>query len=223
MNYMKNLSIWRNKVFELKNVKFKDILNIDHLLIDDSGLTMIIGPSGSGKSTLIKMLDNIISPDSGEILYKSDDINTYKAHELRRKVIMQSQFPAIFEGNLRDNLNVARKFSKLADLDDEKLNELLGIVLLDKKLDDDPKDFSGGEKTRLSIARVLAMDSEVYLFDEPTSSLDDDTECNLIENVIKYLKEKNKKIIMVSHSEKLFSLANQIVKVENKTARIKEA
>lgn len=210
-------------MFELKNVKFKDILNIDHLLIDDSGLTMIIGPSGSGKSTLIKMLDNIISPDSGEILYKSDDINTYKAHELRRKVIMQSQFPAIFEGNVRDNLNVARKFSKLADLDDEKLNELLGIVLLDKKLDDDPKDFSGGEKTRLSIARVLAMDSEVYLFDEPTSSLDDDTECNLIENVIKYLKEKNKKIIMVSHSEKLFSLANQIVKVENKTARIKEA
>lgn len=210
-------------MFELKNVKFKDILNIDHLLIDDSGLTMIIGPSGSGKSTLIKMLDNIISPDSGEILYKSDDINTYKAHELRRKVIMQSQFPAIFEGNVRDNLNVARKFSKLADLDDEKLNELLGIVLLDKKLDANPKDFSGGEKTRLSIARVLAMDSEVYLFDEPTSSLDDDTECNLIENVIKYLKEKNKKIIMVSHSEKLFSLANQIIKVENKTARIKEA
>ena len=210
-------------MFELKNVKFKDILNIDHLLIDDSGLTMIIGPSGSGKSTLIKMLDNIISPDSGEILYKSDDINTYKAHELRRKVIMQSQFPAIFEGNLRDNLNVARKFSKLADLDDEKLNELLGIVLLDKKLDDDPKDFSGGEKTRLSIARVLAMDSEVYLFFFFLSSLDDDTECNLIENVIKYLKEKNKKIIMVSHSEKLFSLANQIVKVENKTARIKEA
>ncbi len=210
-------------MFELIGIKFKDILNIDHLLIDDSGLTMIIGPSGSGKSTLIKMLDNIISPDSGEILYKSDDINTYKAHELRRKVIMQPQFPAIFEGNVRDNLNVARKFSKLADLDDEKLNELLGIVLLDKKLDDNPKDFSGGEKTRLSIARVLAMDSEVYLFDEPTSSLDDDTECNLIENVIKYLKEKNKKIIMVSHSEKLFSLANQIIKVENKTARIKEA
>lgn len=210
-------------MFELIGIKFKDILNIDHLLIDDSGLTMIIGPSGSGKSTLIKMLDNIISPDSGKILYKSDDINTYKAHELRRKVIMQSQFPAIFEGNVRDNLNVARKFSKLADLDDEKLNELLGIVLLDKKLDDNPKEFSGGEKTRLSIARVLAMDSEVYLFDEPTSSLDDDTECNLIENVIKYLKEKNKKIIMVSHSEKLFSLANQIIKVENKTARIKEA
>ncbi len=210
-------------MFELIGIKFKDILNIDHLLIDDSGLTMIIGPSGSGKSTLIKMLDNIISPDSGKILYKSDDINTYKAHELRRKVIMQSQFPAIFEGNVRDNLNVARKFSKLSDLDDKKLHELLGIVLLDKKLDDNPKEFSGGEKTRLSIARVLAMDSEVYLFDEPTSSLDDDTEYNLIENVIKYLKEKNKKIIMVSHSEKLFSLANQIIKVENKTARIKEA
>lgn len=210
-------------MFELNNVKFKDIFSIEHLSIDDSGLTMIVGPSGSGKSTLLKMLDDIISPDSGEILYKGKNINSYKAHELRRKVIMQSQFPAIFEGNLRDNLNVARKFSSLEALDDSKLHELLDIVLLDKDLDDDPKDFSGGEKTRLSIARVLAMDAEVYLFDEPTSSLDDDTEDTLISNMIKYLKERTKKIIMVSHSEKLFSLADQVISIKNKTASIKEA
>lgn len=210
-------------MFELRNVQFKNILNIDNLIIDDSGLTMIIGPSGSGKSTLLKMLDDIISPDSGEILYKGDNISSYKAHELRRKIIMQSQFPAIFEGNVRDNLNIARKFSGLSTLDDENLKELLNIVLLDKKLDDEPKDFSGGEKTRLSIARVLAMDAEVYLFDEPTSSLDDETEFNLINKVIQYLKEKNKKIVMVSHSEKLFSLAEQVIEINNNTASIKEA
>ena len=210
-------------MFELRNVQFKNILNIDNLIIDDSGLTMIIGPSGSGKSTLLKMLDDIISPDSGEILYKGDNISSYKAHELRRKIIMQSQFPAIFEGNVRDNLNIARKFSGLSSLDDENLKELLNIVLLDKKLNDDPKDFSGGEKTRLSIARVLAMDAEVYLFDEPTSSLDDETEFNLINKVIQYLKEKNKKIVMVSHSEKLFSLAEQVIEINNNTASIKEA
>ena len=210
-------------MFELKNVQFKNILNIDNLIIDDSGLTMIIGPSGSGKSTLLKMLDDIISPDRGEILYKGDNISSYKTHELRRKIIMQSQFPAIFEGNVRDNLNIARKFSGLPTLDDENLKELLNIVLLDKKLDDEPKDFSGGEKTRLSIARVLAMDAEVYLFDEPTSSLDDETEFNLINKVIQYLKEKNKKIVMVSHSEKLFSLAEQVIEINNNTASIKEA
>lgn len=210
-------------MFELKNVQFKNILNIDNLIIDDSGLTMIIGPSGSGKSTLLKMLDDIISPDRGEILYKGDNISSYKAHELRRRIIMQSQFPAIFEGNVRDNLNIARKFSGLSLLDDENLKELLNIVLLDKKLDDEPKDFSGGEKTRLSIARVLAMDAEVYLFDEPTSSLDDETEFNLINKVIQYLKEKNKKIVMVSHSEKLFSLAEQVIEINNNTASIKEA
>lgn len=210
-------------MFELRNVQFKNILNIDNLIIDDGGLTMIIGPSGSGKSTLLKMLDDIISPDSGEILYKGDNISSYKAHELRRKIIMQSQSPAIFEGNVRDNLNIARKFSGLSSLDDENLKELLNIVLLDKKLDDEPKDFSGGEKTRLSIARVLAMDAEVYLFDEPTSSLDDETEFNLINKVIQYLKEKNKKIVMVSHSEKLFSLAEQVIEINNNTASIKEA
>lgn len=210
-------------MFELKNVQFKNILNIDNLIIDDSGLTMIIGPSGSGKSTLLKMLDDIISPDRGEILYKGDNISSFKTHELRRKIIMQSQFPAIFEGNVRDNLNIARKFSDIDALDDEKLKKLLDIVLLDKDLNDNPKDFSGGEKTRLSIARVLAMDAEVYLFDEPTSSLDEETEYKLISNVIKYLKEREKKIIMVSHSEKLFSLADQVISIENKTATIKEA
>lgn len=210
-------------MFELKNVKFKDILSIEYLSIDDSGLTMIMGPSGSGKSTLLKMLDDIISPDSGEIFYKGGNIKTYKAHALRRKVIMQSQFPAIFEGDVRYNLNIARKFSGIDALDDAKLKELLDIVLLDKDLNDNPKDFSGGEKTRLSIARVLAMDAEVYLFDEPTSSLDEETEYKLISNVIKYLKEREKKIIMVSHSEKLFSLADQVISIKNKTATIKEA
>lgn len=210
-------------MFELKNVNFKNIISIDELSIDASGLTMIIGPSGSGKSTLLKMLDDIISPDNGEILYKGDNINSYKAHELRRKVIMQSQFPAIFEGNVRDNINISRKFSGLDGLDDAKVSELLHLVLLDKKLDEDPKNFSGGEKTRLSIARVLAMDAEVYLFDEPTSSLDEESECIIINKVIKYLKEKDKKIIMVSHSEKLFALADQVIEINNKTASIKEA
>lgn len=210
-------------MFELKNIKFKDILSIDHLAIDDCGLTMIIGPSGSGKSTLLKMLDDIISPDSGEIFYKGSNIKSLKAHELRRRVIMQSQFPAIFEDDMRDNLNIARKFSDIEPLDDAKLKELLDIVLLDKELNDNPKDFSGGEKTRLSIARVLAMDAEVYLFDEPTSSLDDETEYKLISNVIKHLKERDKKIIMVSHSEKLYSLADQVISIKNKTATVKEA
>ena len=210
-------------MFELKNIKFKDILSIEHLSIDDNGLTMIMGPSGSGKSTLLKMLDNLISPDSGDILYKGDNIKTFKAHALRRKVIMQSQFPAIFEGDVRDNLNIARKFSDIDALDDAKLKKLLDIVLLDKDLNDNSKDFSGGEKTRLSIARVLAMDAEVYLFDEPTSSLDEETEYKLISNVIKYLKERDKKIIMVSHSEKLFSLADQVISIKNKTVTIKEA
>ena len=70
-------------MFELNDVKFKDILSIDHLNIDDSGLTMIMGPSGSGKSTLLKMLDDLISPDSGDILYKGDNIKTFKAHDKR--------------------------------------------------------------------------------------------------------------------------------------------
>ena len=73
------------------------------------------------------------------------------------------------------------------------------------------------------IQRTSLADAEVYLFDEPTSSLDEETEYKLISNVIKYLKERDKKIIMVSHSEKLFSLADQVISIKNRTATIKEA
>ncbi|PRX27184.1 ABC transporter family protein [Orenia metallireducens] len=78
-------------MFNLEKVRFKNILELDSLGFPDNKITTIIGPSGAGKSTLLKLLNNMISIDSGTLLYKGQDINQLNPVELRREVIMLAQ------------------------------------------------------------------------------------------------------------------------------------
>ena len=116
---------------------------------------------------------------------------------------MLGQQPIIFPGNVRDNLNQGLKFAKKELADDKKLKELLDYVDLDKDLEDDPSEFSGGEKQRIAIGRVIAMDPDVYLLDEPSSALDSELANNTIEKLSQIAKEKGQTIIMVTHSEEI--------------------
>lgn len=190
------------KVFELKALKFKGILDIPDLTFY-KGITSIVGKSGSGKTTLMLALNKMITPTSGNVYYYGENIKDMDAVKLRRKVLMLGQQPIIFPGNVRDNLNQGLKFAKKELADDKKLKEILDYVELDKDLEDDPKDFSGGEKQRIAIGRVIAMDPDVYLLDEPSSALDSELANNTIEKISQIAKEKGQTIIMVTHSEEI--------------------
>lgn len=190
------------KVFELKALKFKGILDIPDLTFY-KGITSIVGKSGSGKTTLMLALNKMITPTSGNVYYYGENIKDMDAVKLRRKVLMLGQQPIIFPGNVRDNLNQGLKFAKKELADDKKLKEILDYVELDKDLEDDPKDFSGGEKQRIAIGRVIAMDPDVYLLDEPSSALDSELANNTIEKLSQIAKEKGQTIIMVTHSEEI--------------------
>lgn len=190
-------------MFVLENVKYKDIIDIDDLTINTGEITSITGKSGSGKSTLLKLLNKIISPDSGKIYYKDKDIETIDTIDYRRTVPMLAQFPIIYDGNIKDNLLMGLKFSKQDSKDDNKLINILKEVELDKKLDDNPRDMSGGEKQRLSIARIMLMDTEVILLDEPSSSLDSDTEYKIIKLISENIKSHNKTMIYITHSQNI--------------------
>lgn len=85
-------------MFVLENVKYKDIIDIDNLTINAGEITSITGKSGSGKSTLLKLLNKIISPDSGTIYYKDKDIEKIDTIDYRRSVPMLAQFPIIYDG-----------------------------------------------------------------------------------------------------------------------------
>ncbi|MCI6610482.1 MAG: ABC transporter ATP-binding protein [Ezakiella sp.] len=202
-------------MFELKNIKYKNIINIDHLIIKDNDVTVINGKSGAGKSTLLKLLNNLISPDSGEIYYNSKNIMDISPITLRRKITMQSQFPVIYNSTIRDNLNIGFKLRDLADTRDKTLKEVLKIVRLDKDLEIDAKTLSGGEKTRLAIARLFLLNPEVILLDEPGASLDNETEFEIIKNVVQLVRKKNIKLIIVSHNDATTKFADEIITFEN--------
>lgn len=192
-------------MFILKNVIYKNIIKIDDLIINKNKITCIIGESGSGKTTLIRLLNNLISHDSGEIYYNGTNINSIDPVSLRRSVVMLPQIPTIFPSTIKDNLLLGLRFAEKPIVDDKKLRDILNFVNLDKELFNDIDHLSGGEKQRLALARVILIDPDVFLLDEPSSSLDEETENIIIEKIVAYTKEKNKTLIMVTHSKKISS------------------
>lgn len=202
-------------MFKLKDIKFKNILDIENLEIHENVVTIVKGESGSGKSTMLKLLNNIISPDSGVVMYNGVNVNDINPITLRREVIMQSQFPNIFPGNVRENLNIIFTLRGEEGLDDEKLLKAMEIVNLKKDLTDDAQNLSGGEKTRLSIARLFLVEPEVFLLDEPGASLDSKTEEILMNNVISEIKKRNKTLIFISHSDNPEMIADEIITMKN--------
>ncbi|MEG0744204.1 MAG: ABC transporter ATP-binding protein [Erysipelotrichaceae bacterium] len=200
-------------MFEIKNLKFKDILKIDHLIMDRS-ITCLVGTSGSGKTTLLKMLNRLYDAEQGEIFYNHKNIKDISPIQLRRQVIMLGQTPIIYPGTIEDNLQIGLIFSEKKLADKETLKRYLEKVNLDKELEDSCSKLSGGEKQRLCLARVMLMNGDVYLLDEPSSSLDKETELFMIQNLIEFVLEKNKTLIMVTHSSEIANAyPNSIMKL----------
>lgn len=187
-------------MLEFIDVKYKEIVDIPKLNINE-GLTMFLGPSGSGKTTLLKLLNKMISPTEGSILYHGKDLNQLRSVEHRRKVMMLSQTPAMFEGNIRDNLTIAFRFQEKDIPCDVALRRILATVQLNKELDTPVNQLSGGEKQRLALGRLFLCEPEVFILDEPSSALDDESEDTIIKMVSEYTNSTNKSVVMVTHSK----------------------
>ncbi len=191
-------------MFELNNVEYKDILKIDTLKINQGEITCVIGRSGGGKSTFLKLLNNMVSSKSGIIKFKGKEISNYNPIKLRREVLMLPQNPVIFSGTIRDNFLITLQYNDEYEMSDEKYKKILNKVGLNKlSLDDRADRLSGGEKQRLALARILLLDPDVLLLDEPSSALDDETERIIIEMVVNCINEKNGTLIMVTHSKEI--------------------
>ncbi len=205
-------------MFSFSDVHYKDILNVKNLKIKRHTVTSIVGQSGSGKTTLLRLLNKLISCDSGEIFYNNEPLSTIDSVELRRDIVMLPQSPAIFNGSIKDNLLIGLKFSEKSPISDDKLYDILKIVKLQKELGQDAEKLSGGEKQRIALGRVMLMKPEVLLLDEPSSALDEETEHMIIEALVNYTKENNKTLIMVTHSKKVASrFSDEIIEIKKNT------
>lgn len=203
-------------MFNFEKVKYKDILDIEKLHIEKNKVTCIVGESGSGKTTLLKLFNKLISPDSGDIKYMDKSMKEVNSVDLRREVVMLPQSPAIYEGSVKENLLIGIKFSeKEAIPDDKELDEILEEVSLAKKLNEDAEKMSGGEQQRLALGRIILLDPNVYLLDEPSSALDEETEHLVIEKMVDHVRKTNKTLIMVTHTKRIAKeFADNIIEVK---------
>ena len=187
-------------MFSLREVKFKDVLDIDKLELSAEQVSCIVGPSGGGKTTLLKLLNNLVSVDQGQVLYQNKDVEAWDPIELRRKIIMLSQQPITFSNTIQEELEIAFKMICEDAPKKEQLIKILDQMQLNKKLSTKVERLSGGEKQRLSLARGLLLNPEVLLLDEPSSALDRDTEELVIKQLVKYAQKNNITLVMVTHS-----------------------
>lgn len=187
-------------MFQLNDVKYKSIINTKQLTIPTDTVTAVTGPSGSGKSTLLRLLNYLVTPDSGTVSYKGKPYTDWEPTELRRQVMMLPQQPVLFGETVAENLQAGRLFSGREEAPDEKLTAAAQQCMLDKKLRDPAENLSGGEQQRLSLARLLLAGPQVYLLDEPTSALDEDMEWNVMERFLAKARRSAKGVIFISHA-----------------------
>lgn len=166
----------------------------------------VIGRTGSGKSTLIQHLNGLLKPTSGEVLFNGEDIWSSKerTHQVRFKVGLVFQYPEyqLFEETVYKDIAFGPTNMKLdKDEVDRRVREAARFVgLEDAVLEKSPFELSGGQKRRVAIAGVIAMEPEVLILDEPTAGLDPIGSAQILGNIRSYHREKKAAIILVSHS-----------------------
>ena len=166
----------------------------------------IIGHTGSGKSTLMQQMNGLLKPTSGQVLLDGVDIWSDKklTRQARFRVGLVFQYPEyqLFEETVYRDIAFGPKNMGLEEKEvDRRVREAAGFVgLTEQQLEASPFDLSGGQKRRVAIAGVIAMEPEVLILDEPTAGLDPVGRSEILGNIEAYRQAKNATIMMVSHS-----------------------
>ena len=209
-----------------REVTLEPILQIEHLThtysagtpfqrsaVDDMNLSMmdgeflgIIGHTGSGKSTLIQHLNGLLKPTSGRILLQGRDIwaDPKKIRDVRFQVGLVFQYPEyqLFEETVYKDIAFGPKNMGLDEADiDRRVRDAAAFVgLTEAMLDKSPFELSGGQKRRVAIAGVIAMEPKVLVLDEPTAGLDPRGRDDILARIQDYHRAKNASVVLVSHS-----------------------
>ena len=186
----------------------------------------IIGPSGGGKSTFLRCLNLLETPDSGQVLFKGQDVTDKKLNiaKYRQSIGMVFQHFNVFPNmTVLENVTLAPVLEKKVPKEQarEEAMALLRRVGLGDKADEYPRKLSGGQKQRLAIVRAMAMKPEVMLFDEPTSALDPEMVKEVL-NVIRELTRSGMTILIVTHemsfareiSDRVLFICDGVIKEE---------
>lgn len=200
---LNNLSVVSSSKRILKNITFS--------LYEGESLALY-GSSGGGKSSILKTIVGAYIPDKGEVYFKGKKISPENISNLRAKTAYVGQEASLHDGSVRESLLLPFSFSlyKSQMPSEKKISEVLSTLLLPKDiLEKNSSVISGGERSRIAIARALLLEKEVFLFDEITAALDEASK----EALIYCLKEKRLTILSVSHDRRWLNSCNRFIKI----------
>lgn len=197
----------------VKNVSFS---------IEKGEIIGIIGHTGSGKSTLVQHLNGLLKPSDGEILLDNKNIweNPKNIRAIRSRVGLVFQYPEyqLFEDTVYKDIAFGPKNMGLTEQEIsiriKEICELVGIK--DEYLEKSPFDLSGGEKRRMAIAGVMAMQPEIIIFDEPVAGLDPMGRASVVKMIDDYSKKYNATVLIISHNMEDMALIADKLLVMNK-------
>ena len=185
----------------------------EHVALENVDLTVapgeylaVIGRTGSGKSTLMQHLNGLLRPTSGQVLFEGEDIwgSKERTRQVRFQVGLVFQYPEyqLFEETVYRDIAFGPTNMGLdqAEVDRRVRQAARFVGLSDHTLEKSPFDLSGGQKRRVAIAGVIAMEPKVLILDEPTAGLDPAGAAQILGNIRAYHREKKAAIILVSHS-----------------------
>lgn len=214
-------------VLEIQNLShvYSPGTPFEHTALRDVNLTVgrgefvgLIGHTGSGKSTLIQHLNGLLKPTDGKILFGGEDIwkDPKFTRSIRFKVGLVFQYPEyqLFEETVRKDIAFGPKNMGLDEAEIEaRVRRAAGFVgISEEALDKSPFDLSGGQKRRVAIAGVIAMEPDVLILDEPTAGLDPAGRESILENIRDYQASQGASVIMVSHSmEEIASNVDRLI------------
>ena len=210
-------------IIEMKDVHksfgSQKVLNGVNLTVNKGETLSIIGNSGCGKSVLVKHLIGLLQPDSGTIIVEGRDINQISDNELtevRKKFAMVFQGAALFDSlNVYENVSFGlRRIKK--DMPEDRIKmkvaevlDMVGMPNIEKKM---PSELSGGMKKRVGLARAIAMDPEILLYDEPTTGLDPIMSRIIDDLIVKMQNLLNVTSIVITHDMmSVFRMADRVV------------
>ncbi|MFW6319646.1 MAG: ABC transporter ATP-binding protein [Bacillota bacterium] len=185
--------------FKINYAQYKDIITIEDFKAESEKITCLVGESGGGKTTLLKLLSKMISPTDGTVYIDNEPLEDKDTIEHRKRCMMMPQNPFIFNGTVKENIMLPLKYRDKT-LDDSTLKSICERVHLKNDLDQNASNLSMGEKQRLALAQIIAADTPCILLDEPSSALDEETERDVIQKIVSFVKEQDKTLIMVTHS-----------------------